>query len=963
MSSNLPYLYVIVLLHAGFAGALLLLHWQRPSRFVQRFAWSWLIEAVRAAILLPEVHNLGGRSGEWFCLADMLCFLSNWFIFSAGADLVSARFPRWLAPVYFGASIPMVLLGRYVAPIILQDWFGWTLEQGRLHGVLGNLVIMFVPVTAARIIIMVWLLRLWRETRLPGALIAALFCVPYAVIAMAVPFQFYFSYNPSWVALLWVFRVFGFSIGIVMLLLSRQQSALDQTGQFLRAIIDNEPECVKLVDADGSLRLMNPAGLGMFEADSFDQIAKHGIYPLIVPEHRAAFQELTARVFRGESGTMEFQIAGLKGTPRWLETHATPMRDDLGKVVSLLSITRDITARKQAEAIIACQTKVLEMMATGVPLAATLTAMLQSIEAFAPGMLGSIVLLDADGVHVRHGVAPSLPDSFNHAIEGQPIGPRAGSCGTAAFRREPVIVEDIATDPLWSDYRELALAHGLRACWSTPIFDEHQRVLGTFAIYYREPGLPTALHRRCIALATSLATIAIGRNRAEEVFHRQQVLLTTVVEGTSDAVFAKDLAGRYQIINAAGAQALGKTAADVIGRPDAELIPAEVARRFRETDEEVIASGQIRMQEEQAVFSTGTRYFFANKAPWRDAAGRIIGTIGVSREITERKQAESELREAEARLRLSVAASNIGLWDWNLATNDVYFSREWKAQIGYAEDEISNRFEEWESRVHPDNLAPTLAKLRAFIDEPDAAYAVEFRLRHKDGSYRWIFTQAKISRDAAGKPLRMMGCHIDITERKQVETALRSRKEQLSLIYENVHDIIFVVDVAPDGDFRFSSVNSQFMKVTGLTEGQVVGLRVADTIPASAHALVLSSYRESIRTGRPVTWEEVTDYPSGRKCAVVTVAPVCDAQGNCAQLIGTVHDITERQRAQEELEESREQLRSLLARLQHAREQERARVSREIHDELGQLLTGLKMDVRWLERKLSEPGLPPRSIP
>ena len=148
-----------------------------------------------------------------------------------------------------------------------------------------------------------------------------------------------------------------------------------------------------------------------------------------------------------------------------------------------LKLKRPVKAPKFFDLLLG-QNRVLKLIAEGKPLRETLDVLLHIVERQSPGMLASILLLDADGIHVRHGAAPSLPEAYVKAIDGQPIGPVAGSCGTAAFRREPVIVEDIAADPLWVNYRILALEHGLRACWSTPIFDEHHRVLGTFALYF-----------------------------------------------------------------------------------------------------------------------------------------------------------------------------------------------------------------------------------------------------------------------------------------------------------------------------------------------------------------------------------------------------------------------------------------------------------------------------------------------
>jgi hypothetical protein len=157
-------------------------------------------------------------------------------------------------------------------------------------------------------------------------------------------------------------------------------------------------------------------------------------------------------------------------------------RSALGRALAL-----DVAARKRAETLLEGQRRTLEMVAVGAPLAQTLDTLVRTIEEQDPEMLGSILLLDADGVHLHHAAAPRLPEQYTRAIDGEAIGEGQGSCGTAAYRRDVVIVEDIASDPLWESYRALALPHGLQACWSTPIFDAQQRVLGTFAMYFRMP--------------------------------------------------------------------------------------------------------------------------------------------------------------------------------------------------------------------------------------------------------------------------------------------------------------------------------------------------------------------------------------------------------------------------------------------------------------------------------------------
>jgi PAS domain S-box-containing protein len=176
----------------------------------------------------------------------------------------------------------------------------------------------------------------------------------------------------------------------------------------------------------------------------------------------------------------------------------------------------DITEVTKGRRLKDAERHVLEMIASGAALPGILEALVLAIEDYSPPTLASILLLDADGIHVRHGAAPHLPPAYTRAIDGRAIGPAAGSCGTAAFLRRPVYVEDIETDPLWVDYRELARTHGLRACWSTPILSNEGRVLGTFALYYRQPRAPTEEDLALIQRATHLAGIAIEHLQLED---------------------------------------------------------------------------------------------------------------------------------------------------------------------------------------------------------------------------------------------------------------------------------------------------------------------------------------------------------------------------------------------------------------------------------------------------------------
>src|SRR5437016_8698115 len=194
--------------------------------------------------------------------------------------------------------------------------------------------------------------------------------------------------------------------------------------------------------------------------------------------------------------------------------------------------------RKRAEALLAAENRILEMVATGGPLAVILDGLCRLVDKLCDKSLASILLIDPNGRCLRRGAGPSFPEAFMAAVDGVEIGPCVGSCGTAAYRKEQVIVSDIATDPLWANYRELALANGLRSGWSTPILSSDGSVLGIFGIYGREPRSPTPQHQHTIKQITHLASIAIERKQAAESLRASELLARGQLEALTHTLDA-----------------------------------------------------------------------------------------------------------------------------------------------------------------------------------------------------------------------------------------------------------------------------------------------------------------------------------------------------------------------------------------------------------------------------------------
>lgn len=434
-------------------------------------------------------------------------------------------------------------------------------------------------------------------------------------------------------------------------------------------LFESSPDCAKVLDLEGNLLAMNHNGRCLMEVDHFSQVCGQA-WPTLWPEQAAEeIKHALGQARQGEVGQFVSFCPTAKGTPKWWDVRVTPIHDAHGQLQGFLSVSRDITAlqsllgeRERKETFAQGQKMALEQAVLGAPLREVLTTLARTAESYADsGMLASILLLDETETRLHLGAAPSLPEAYNRAIDGMEIGPMAGSCGTAAFRKEAVFAGDIASDPAWEKFRALAAVHGFGSSWSYPILSSAGKVLGTFAFYYRDRREPSSLEREAMPVLVHTAALVLERHHetreriaAEAALREARTRLDATLAAGEVATWIYDIRSNRVVGDRNFNALFGLSPEDEAGCPDAvcgEVIHPDDLGMVKRLIQRAIATGQP--YEAAYRIRTGEghyQYVIARGKVQYDEQGQPTVMPGVVLDITRQKQAEEELRHVAAKL-------------------------------------------------------------------------------------------------------------------------------------------------------------------------------------------------------------------------------------------------------------------------------------------------------------------------
>lgn len=464
----------------------------------------------------------------------------------------------------------------------------------------------------------------------------------------------------------------------------------------------------------------------------------------------------------------------------------------------------------------------------------------------------------------------------------------------------------------------------------------------------------TPLHRGNGSHHLLVTAYDITQLRAVEAQVRFQARL---LDAVGQAVIATDLNGTITYWNNAAERIYGWSAAEVIGRNVLDVTPAETVHAEAASMMERLRRGERWSGEFCVKRKDGTSFLaFVTNSPIVNEEGKLAGVIGISMDISDQKNTEEELRQSHQRFELVSRASSDTIWDWDITSGSLWVSDAFFRKYGYPKTPTLT-LSDWDSHIHPEDRERVVRSLLAAVEQRASSWEEEFRFVHANGSTSYVVARGFLVCNEQGTPVRMVCSMVDVTTLKLAELDQRYLAEerekllhQLRLQFERMP----IGYVLADHNFRIVEWNPSCEKIFGFTRAEVLGRSPFDLVISPSLKPFIHEFIDKLKTGKETLTainENLTKDGRTILCEWFDT-PLFDDHGNYTGMIAMVQDITERRLAEESLRKSNIQLRNLSAYLQSVREQERKHIAREIHDELGQELTALKMQAAIIQKAI-----------
>lgn len=641
-----------------------------------------------------------------------------------------------------------------------------------------------------------------------------------------------------------------------------------------------------------------------------------------------------ASVFQGE-----FRLRCKDGSWKWvLGRGGVIERDEHGKPLRMIGTTADISERKAAEE---REAGSLQLIAEGAPSSSVLEAIIRTVEAAHPGMRCSVMLVDATGGHLRLKTAPGLPKFFKEAIDGILIGPDSTCCGRAAHSGMRVICADVLADARMESFHKMALEAGMRACWSEPIISSAGKVLGTLACYRSIKHDPSQTEIQKVVSAANLAALAIEREWREHALHISEERYARALRGTTDGLWDWNITTGDVYLSPRWKQMLGFAEGELSNHREslfmARLHPEDVPKVQAARQEHFERHTPYQVEFRLLTKAREYRWFLARgQADWneRGEAVRMAGTIS---DIEVRKQAEQALADSERRFCAIFEQAAVGIALIETSTGRFL-------DVNQRICEINRRTREemlgctFMDVTHLDDLAPDLLRMEELKAGRISSFKMEKRNVTPDGTVIWInLTVAPMWRPGE-PPLRHIAVVEDITERKLAESNYRRELAYNQALVNNTAAFIVVTD--PEG--RFVHANNAFFATLGYEVPELIGKTVWEAGILDAGGLESSQQRfQRLLHGEDVPPADMRLRTKSGQWRTVEIRSTSTRRpdGALDRIVTTGTDVTERNRLQ------REVLRVV--------EQEQARIGHDLHDGVGQTMTGILVMMEALEADLT----------